>query len=411
MTTLDDLRSTLEERAGTIHDAAGTARVAAVRGRARAVRRRRTAGAALAAALVVGVGTLAALPRGAERPEPADSVFGIDVPQTMTSLDWTYRLDSVAEGSGTVSVELPASDLPRLISWATETDDQTVILTKPSGRLPASSRDFGDFTLVEPGEAATVTVRSEGQGLALAAYALDLAKAPRGVGTGALVFREQVADAPLLGATWAEGSPASVSFVAPGGPVSIASVCRGASDGTRAEISFSDEAGSISGGCAEAAFDPGAHASTTTSFPKGERVTVTMRASDRVEGVGLAVYSRRFDASILGSEVPTVREADGHEWSLGEEHQAGRINGGLSVPLGHEPVDRLVGVVMRSRGRVGLTWRAGSSPLEQVSTEVDGPQSFGPVLLTDLDRKPRLDVRAAPGASGRLSVLTYTRAD
>ena len=224
MSTLDDLRGALDQHADSLDDTERYVRPVAVRARIRAVRRRRTALAATAAVLVLigAVGAVGVL-RGPGEIQPADRVVaGVDVPDSIDVLDFPYDL----------------TDLTDLTDGKAHVDkadhDQAVLLT-------ASGLGGGSATLYSDGEAvarvrggeheqvaapypladadADLRVRFDGTGdgarAGVAVYEATGELAP-GVSNGDVVFRDEYAGLPLLGAAFAKPDESSVEFQARG---------------------------------------------------------------------------------------------------------------------------------------------------------------------------------------------------
>jgi len=260
MNTLQDLRSALDAHAAEVTDTVTADRVAAVTSRARVVRRRRAVGIAAAAALAVGsAGVLTLLPGGRD-------LSPTDAPDSMTSLGWRYQVsDTVREDGDKVSAELEPSDLPRLVSWATAGEDQSVVVRLEGAETWASDVvDFGDFVWVPPGFGGRVTVTGE-PGLVLATYELDQSVAPEGVGEGIGTLREDVAGHQQVGAGVGEPGQASleVPVDADRGVLQLAYGCDGLPRGYDVRIGVVGAPGWFSSGdgCTwGSGFDPGGSA-------------------------------------------------------------------------------------------------------------------------------------------------------
>ena len=327
MNTLHDLRATLDQHAHDITGDPATARVAAVHGRARVVRRRRAAGVGAAAALAVGAaGVLTVV--GQPAPGPAAA------PDTLTATGWRYQLEDTARtDEDALSVDLPASDLPRLVSWSTSGDDQDVVLRYHEERIASDVADFGDYTMLPPGFEGQVRV-SGPEGLVLATYAVDTSFTPEGVGSGLSTFREDVVGLDFLGA--AEGAPGQASVeveVQPGeGKVWLGYHCSALPRDARININWVGARGAfmISGGCgsdtsfdpggsAGTGFEPGARAGTTSTL----RLWITRGGEPVADGdipdlrLGLGAYTPSTEPEqMAGIEVRRTIEHDGHAWEL-----------------------------------------------------------------------------------------------
>lgn len=337
MNTLDDLRTALAREAEAAPSGHHTDRVSAVRGRVAVHRRRQRAAAAFVAVAAIGTAGVVATMPDSERTPVAAQVFGIDVPETMTSLGWTYELDdTVVEGDAqSVEVELPASDEPRLVSWATRGDDHVTVERSP-GYEPYASQapDFADFVLLHPGESTTVSIRGAEAGIALATYTLDLNDLPEGVGEGLSRFRTSVVDRDFLIARQGEVGQASVSvsLVGPADPdrsLSVRVTCEGAPAGSTVNVGVEGDVGSLQfGRCRGPEFDPAGNVDATFDPREFAGRDITLRAwlTDRdgqevtqAPGVRLGLGAYHEDApglSAFGHDFPRLMESDGHVWEM-----------------------------------------------------------------------------------------------
>ncbi len=208
MNSLDDLRSTLDQHAGTVSSGVGTAgRTSAVHERVRVVRRRRRVGAAAGTAAVLAVvGGVALLPRDTDREvaPTGPSELGIDLPQELESVGFTYEYAGTATGDGQVSMRLPASDEPRLVTWGTADGSDAVTVTDDDDpAVVHDAPDFTDWVLVEAGRKATVSVSQvdgESEGKVVLAYYTLGDQRPSGVSGEGLTYRSQTAEGVLLAA-------------------------------------------------------------------------------------------------------------------------------------------------------------------------------------------------------------------
>jgi len=334
MNTLQDLRATLDQHASGVHGDSTTARVAAVAGRARVVRRRRAAGVGAAAVVAVVVtGALALLPD--REPGPADA------PDALTVLGWRYEHQVTERTEGDrLSVDLPASDLPRVVSWSTTGADQGVEVRYDGERWNSEDADFDGFTQLPPGYSGEVSVRGPA-GLALATYDLDTTSSPEGVGTGPTTFREDVAGYDFLGAGAGEPGQASVEVdVRPErGMIWLAYYCQGLPAGARIHVNWVGAEGAFidNGGCDDGTtFDPGGSPGTglTVAGRAGEvsamRLWVTRGAEPVTDGefpdlrLGLGLYDASPGAvSIAGIQMRAQVEHAGQVWELVDTATAG----------------------------------------------------------------------------------------
>jgi len=235
MNTITDLRNTLGEHADDVPGMPHVYRLDQIQGRVRVVRRRRratVAGVAAAAVAIAGGATL--LPRHHEA-QPADrDLGGHTAPKTMTSLGYTYSFDRGVEGNGKAVLMLPASDEPRLVSWAT--DDESASLELPNDpdgdgekeldRVVSSATEFDDFDLVAPGAPAEFEINGEGR-VGLAVY--QLAEAAPGVTADGITWREQVESRHLIVGRHGDKGQAdySVTFRMPEGGFVVSDYCQG----------------------------------------------------------------------------------------------------------------------------------------------------------------------------------------
>jgi hypothetical protein len=373
MNTLDDLRRTLDAHAGDVHDDVHHARTAAVRGRAAVVRRRRAAGVATAAALAV-VGAVG-IPQlvGDPGPDP------LGAPDTRTALGWTYQLsDTVRAEGGRLTLEVEQSDVPRLVSWATDGADQDVVVrTGWPGRFHSSADDFGDHVQLPPGYEGTVRVTGAA-GLSLATYTLDPLTTPAGVGEGPRTFREDVAGFDLLGAVAGEPGQTSVEFdlVPEDATTWVGYYCENLPKGTRMHVNWVGAAGSlVFGGCdAVSSFDPGG--SPGTGFTPGKRagtqqtlrLWVTRGGDPVADGeipelrLGLGAYtSTETPVDLVGIEQRREIEFAGHVYRLAEVVTAGTGESPrLEVP---EDGQFVVGSAFGGRGSLSVTLTADGQPV------------------------------------------------
>ncbi len=348
MNTLQDLRSTLDAHAAEVTDLAAADRVASVAGRARAVRRGRAVGVATAAALAVTAGALSLLPGGRDLPPT-------DAPDSMTSLGWRYQVSDTARAKGhRVSTDLEPSDLPRLVSWGTTGDDQSVVIQRENAEPWASDvADFGDFVWVPPGYSGRVTV-SGPRGLALATYELDESVTPAGVGEGIGVMREDVAGLRLAGAASGDPGQASleVSLEADRGMLRLAYTCPGLPKGYTVRIGVVGERGWFSSGndCSwGSGFDPGGSAGIGMPGRWGP-------------GAALRMWIVRKGQVVADGEVPDLRLSLG-AYALADEP--------LTV-AGHDFAQ-----LVEYEGKVFEAWQSSeerTSPLRGPSASLEVPE-------------------------------------
>lgn len=349
---LDDLRTTLAREADSVESGHHTERVNAVRKRARVHRRRQAYAGALAAAVVVGGVGVAAVWQPARDVDPATELMGAEVPETMTSLGWTYALDpdSLATGDSEVEVSLDAARYPRLVSWVTRGSDDTVTVTDTvtetvTDDVPyvSSAGDFADFVLVPAGVEQTITVslgsrgslsprQDDVAGLGLATYVLDESKPPAGEGEGARTFRRDVAGKTFLGAS--VGAPGEASTEVdlqlpddPGATLSIAGFCTGL-ETAQVRYALSTDDGYVQrGSCARNdVFDPGHGGAIELQVGQDAGEAATLRvhvvrdgspvADGDVPGlqVGVGAYAVTDHVVLEGNRYPRTVEVEGKVW-------------------------------------------------------------------------------------------------
>ena len=167
MNGINDLRDTLERHADSVVDDRAHERHTDVHRRVRSARRRRrdvVAGVAAAALAVVGVVTL--LPDGdGAPPEPTHEVVGAPAPDELTALGYRYAFTTSVDGEdGRAVVKLEGSPKPRLVTWATSTDDQRArVQVDVEPPLAYDVPDFGDWVEIPAGVSAKVMVNTDGR--------------------------------------------------------------------------------------------------------------------------------------------------------------------------------------------------------------------------------------------------------
>lgn len=323
MNTLDELRRTLDRRASGLADPAVHIRPVAVRERVRVVRRRRQAVAGVAAAVAVAAVVTAVTLPSPTPPQPADpdrTLNGMTAPKTLTSLGYTYAFAGGVESAGddaVATLELAASDVPRLVSWGAP-DDDTVRLAAPGGRAWVSTGpDFTDFTYVPPGQDATYRVRAAEA--AAAVYELSDA-VPAGVTRDGITFREDVADEVLVGAGIGAAGETEVTATVPvvEGDLRLKLTCLGEAPAVWLETEIDGQPISRQGGrgsCQEPVFDPGGSGTYTTvdltEFGEvGDAVTFTLRmTAPQEKGVPLVDPSARLGFGLYRATSPRIELA------------------------------------------------------------------------------------------------------
>lgn len=378
MNTIDDLRATLAGHAD-LHDDYLTDRVRAVNGRVRAVRRRRAAVAGGTAAVVLAgvVGGVAIL----DRPDPTNDnlLVGAAVPATLTSTGYTYDFvdgEESGEGEHTLRVEVPESDVPRLVSWATEGDDQRVKVSARWGEDFVSGRDdFRDFVVIPEDQSGWVKVRADSR-VALATYELGDER-PAGYTKGDITFRQYREGSELVGAVIGDRGDTSVSLTltVPEGRLFITDVCQatGSDDlgnGPWNEMTVNGEpatgssCGSVDDGFIDAGGSGWSHNGRLVTdggtLKPGDEVTLSStltenhRTSDPIEDpdalLGIAVYLEPEARIVAGWPADPIKEFDGHTWALTAVEETALPRDDWSVPVPDSDERLLVGMAHRDIG-------------------------------------------------------------
>ena len=373
MNSLDDLRATLDAHASDLdaEAGAGVGRAASVRGRVHVVRRRRRAAAAGAsAAVLAAVGALTLLPTGSERAIAPATVVGVRVPTTMTALGFGYDLAEGIDGKdGKVSVELAASDSPRLVSWATSGADRGVVVRSAEAETPVPYRvdDFGDYVYVPAGSGGQVTVRADEGDPGLAIYTLGEAR-PEGYSKGGVTYRRSGAVGELAGAVVGEPGQVDVSFDAAAAPagaegVRFALFCVDGPADAFLELEVGGKAVSSLGTSCDGPLDPDGSAGVVTSFriKPGRDLSARVYATDGYEGpllqdddlvLGVAAYTTDSYVTDVGSEESRalVVENGGHRWERIDTVRLGSVEGGERTVTSTVPdVDGPVLAIVQTR--------------------------------------------------------------
>lgn len=329
MNGLDGLRSTLDTHGAALDDSGLTARAVAVQHRIAGVRRRRRAAVAGGAAVVLAVAAGVALLPGPDGPDPVSRiVVGVEAPAELTSLDHTYAFERVVEGDGSTAVAaLPASDQPRLVTWATSGDDDEVaVRVRGADSYTSTMADFTDFVVLPPGDPQRVRVEAAQGKAGLAVYELTDARPP-GITQDGVTFRRQVADRILVDALVGERGDADISLdvTTPAGRVAYATLCVAGPDGARIRVGRGD--GYTESGCNDgSAFDPGRRATTSADLPATDEPTRVWVVDERGTpvsdpdiqlAVGVYVATPGLE-SAARQRVPELVEQGGHRWRLRE---------------------------------------------------------------------------------------------
>lgn len=415
MNTIDDLRATLQHHAADLPDELDHARGAAVHQRVRVARQRRrqavAGGIAAAVALTVGAVNLIHLPSS---PSPADqrTLAGFLAPDTMSSLGFGYRFEQGSDGSGTVTLRLPASDQPRLISWAGSTAGEVSVVT-PDRQL-TSDQDFADFTTIYGGESGDVTVTGPGE-VAVAVYTLD--ELAPGIAQDGVVFRDQVAAAPLLGAAFGDtADPISLEVTTPTGRIRVAAVCRNAPAGAWLRVAIDGDLLS-SGECFNDWFvDAGASSSGTFDGLGGESHTITATVTQGQDGpaieapgleYGVGAYAEPLSIVTGPFDVSPEVEYDGHTWVYGELDTAAAGRGRFAVTLTRGPVYVVAHHARMAKGALVEAALDGTANMGFAG----GGTGSGGLGVGQVGDRVTITVDGEPGPDSRLGIATYTRSD
>lgn len=423
MSSIDDLRGTLERHAENLTDHDVHIRPVAVRERVRGVRRRRRgAVAGLAAVVVAGVAITTVGLRDDSTPPVADrTLAGHVAPGTMTSLGYTFEFAQARQGDGRASLDLPRSDQPRLISWATRGNDDEVTLRGPGdGPRTTTAEDFGDFTFVYPGASGRYSVRGAGE-VALAVYDLTDAVPPGDTKDG-ITFRDDVGGQRLLGDVIGDPGEADLSIqLAPGaGPLPVSYFCSGGPKGTWIHVSLNGQQVTFGGGCDDPLFDPGGRGNVTSRVKADDASDLHLRiwATDGEKGgviddpdlrIGVAAYAPAPTVTRLaGAPLPATLEYDGHVWQF------------VDTVLG-TPGDRLLETDGLPGEETLVSMRFRRTGPVRVSTRQDGARGFttfatggpGGTQATIPATGGTVGLRAQEGARPdvELGLARYVRAD
>lgn len=404
MNSLDDLRATLDAHATDLDAGAGasTTRAASVHGRVRVVRRRRrVAAAGAAAAVLVAVGAVTLLPTGSERAVAPATVVGVRVPTTMTALGFGYDLAAGIDGQdGKVSVELAASDEPRLVSWATSGADRGVVVRSAETEEPVSYRvdDFGDYVYIAPGNDAEVTVRADAGDPGLAIYTLGEGR-PEGYTKGGVTYPRSAAAGDLAGAVVGDPGQSDVSLEAVA-PQTSAGVgyylfCVDGPEDVFLELEVGGKPASSLFTSCDGPLDPNGSATRDIGFriKPGEDLSARFYATDGDGGpvlqdddivLGVGVYTTETYSSDIGSDESRrlVVDEAGHRWEQTETVRLESFQGGdrtvrVVVPDAPGPVLAIVqakvaGSTVTEYGDDGARIEQGRGSISSTSTVTSG---------------------------------------
>lgn len=334
MNGIDDLRGTLERHAEDLIDHGVHDRATDVHRRVRTVRRRRRAAlAGVAAALVAVAGGVALLPDRGDGPDPAAVVVGVPAPAELTALGYRYTFTEAVEGrEGRAVVKLPASLEPRLVTWATSASDQEVrVRVDSESTLSYDVPDFGDWVEIPAGVSQKVTVRAESGEPGLAVYTLS-SERPDGVTKDGVTFRDQVAGAPLLGATIGDPGAASVT-VDPGRgapALDLRYFCAGGPENAYVHVALGEGELSSGEGCDDVVpADPTSYDAVVVPARPGAATDARLYVTRGPNGplieapdlrIGLGVYAADEAPGTEEATFPSLVEEGRHLWRLTERH-------------------------------------------------------------------------------------------
>ncbi|MFC5176433.1 hypothetical protein [Nocardioides taihuensis] len=421
MSTISDLRETLDRHAEDLVDTGLTGRAGAVRRQVRVARRRRAATAIVAAAVALG-GTVTAVGLAEGRsstPQPASELGGHAVPAQLTSLGYTYAYTDGVAGAESATLSLPATNAPRLVSWAASGDG--LELTGPRHDAWSSgATHFDDFAFVAAGDHPTFT--ASGDDVALAVYELTDA-APEGVTRDGITFRQQVAGQSLLDAAVADSGAARASADIEGagaGRLTVAYFCTGGGDGTTVHVSVAGMPAASTAGCTDDTFDPGGidgRRSLSWTPPPGGTGQVRVWATRGPDGpevvdpdlrLGVGIYGPAESTErTAGVSLPALTERDGHVWQLVDVETSAPGARKLAVTApGQDVVAQalLTGVPVGTHGQL----HSGSRRLSWVLADDEQTGRVPGVLRAD-DPALRLELVGPAGPDARMAFALYSQ--
>jgi hypothetical protein len=369
------LHDVLEQHSSDIHDLPIAERLASIHGRVRVVRRRRRAGVAgAAAAVIAAVGVAVWLPSPA-RLDPAAhrDLAGHAAPETMESLGYTYAFAQGIEGDGKVTLELPPSDEPRLVSWASSENRGQLVLpsdiddngpdTVPMG---TKTGGFDRYEWVYPGAEGTITAQGPGE-VAIAVYTRTDA-APAGVTKDGVTFRDDLDGNRLINAAIGDAGQGELvlQVPVPERELRLHHFCYGVPVGYQMNVSINGEL-NMFGACDDPRpSDGGAESSGFRQVPDGHGGTaapgtsITVRmwltegdgednhpSQEAVDApgvhLGIGLYEAAPARNTVGSwSLPEELEYAGHHWRYAEVSRTMPGGGSLRVSVSDGSVPQLV---------------------------------------------------------------------
>jgi hypothetical protein len=428
------LHDVLEQHSSDIHDLPAAERLASIHGRVRVVRRRRRAGlAGAAAAVIAAVGVAVWLPSH-QRLDPAAQrdLAGHAAPETFTSLGYTYAFDQGTEGEGKVTLELPPSDLPRLVSWASSENSGTISLPTDvdgDGAGPDSlgmatkTGGFDRYEWVYPGAEGKIVAHGPGE-VAIAVYTRTDAPPP-GVTKDGVTFRNDLDGNRLIDAAIGDDGQGELvlQVPVPARELVLHRFCYGVPAGYQMNVSINGEL-SVFGACDDPKPSDGGGEPSGFAAP-GTSVTVRMwltegdgddkhpsQAAVDVPGVhlGLGLYEAAPARTTVGTwSLPAEMEYAGHHWRYADVSRTMPGGNSLSVSVSDGSVPQLV-VALGD----GLDGTVKCFIDAEASGPVVGTENFRAVVAVSEGRGVNVELRAPGGDLGPHAVLalaTYYRID
>ncbi|HEX6249242.1 MAG TPA: hypothetical protein VFZ64_15330 [Nocardioidaceae bacterium] len=443
----DELRTLLREHGEASRDKGSRQRLSSVHDRVGRMRRRRRAVAVgtVAAAAMAMVGVV--LP-GTEAPEPApaparapSTLAGHDVPAAEVSLGYTYEYVRGVEGDADrpLRLQLPASDGPRLVMWASSADSDARLRLRIPGRdhdVVRPAGDFESFELLPANTSHQLVLRQDGAAtdgrIALAVFDLSEHR-PAGVTKDGVTFRQEILGDRLLAAAIGDPGEAVVrtEFTMPEKQIGFSPMCQGRRDvdlrgSYQVRLLLGGEEWVTTGCDGRLRHDEGADGIWMNSeplrrwFEPGEQVPLEARlvrvgdpegrpveAGEVVLGVAAYAEEDRETFRAAGFHLPERREHAGHEWvrSFVGESDPGQGVRTVSVSPGDKPMLLVVAVN-------GLARAAGFE--ERVALVVDGERrdslryssegGWGPDLVLEPDQPHEVEVRVTSGRTDETQV-------
>ena len=428
------LHDVLEQHSSDIHDLPAAERLTSIHRRVRVVRRRRRAGLAGAAAAVIAAAGAAIWLPSLERLDPAAArdLAGHAAPETMESLGYTYAFEEGVEGDGEVTLELPRSDEPRLISWASSENHGTISLPTDldgDGSGPDSlgmatrTGGFDRYEWVYPGAEGTITAQGPGE-VAIAVYTRTDA-APPGVTKDGVTFRDDLDGNRLIDAAIGDAGQGELvlQVPVPERELKVHHFCYGVPAGYQMNVSINGEL-TMFGACDDPKPSDGGAESSGVNYAAGTSVTVRMWLTEGdgednhptpdavdIPGVhlGLGLYEAAPARATVGTwSLPEVMEYAGHHWRFIEVSRTVRGADSLRVSVSDGSVPQLVVALADGLDRTVEFFRDGEASGPVVSTG-----SFRGEVAVVEGRGADVELRGHGdlGPQAVLALATYVRID